>query len=134
MKNFIRCITMMVVLGVALGTFVGYAYKDQITDSVNRVAELAKKEETVVIHKDTTGHIDLTFNEAERSTIIEQYFNDKEVEYIYGMLDNDEIVHFYTMDKDGSIDWLVSCYTLQGVEWSIRDAQQNGDRLVVSYD
>jgi hypothetical protein len=125
---------MMVVLGVALGTFVGYAYKDNIADFVNRVAELATHEEIVVIHKDTTGHIDLTFDEAERSTLIEEYFNEKEVEYIYGMLDNEEIVNFYTMGKDGSVDWLVSCYTEQGVEWSIRDAQQNGDRLVVSYD
>lgn len=134
MKNFIKAIVMMVVLGIALGGFVGYAYKDEITDSVNRVAEWAKKEETVVIHKDTTGNINLTFSEVERSTLIEEYFNEDEVEYIYDKLDNEEIVNFYTIKKDGSIDWLVSCYTEQGVEWSIRDAQQDNTRLIVSYD
>lgn len=147
MKNFIRCITMMLALGTTLGGFVGYAYKDKITDSVNRVAEAATHERIVVINKEnhhTLGmgilksndaeEINLTFDEAEkRSTLIDGYFNEKEVEYIYGLLDSGEIVHFRMVDEEG-VDWLVSCFTVEGVEWSIRDAQRQGDRLVISYD
>lgn len=146
MKNFIKAIIMMLVLGTALGGFVGYSYKDQITNSVNRVAELATHERIVVINKEnhTLGmgilksndgeEINLTTSEEARSTLVEEYFNGKEVEYIYGLLDNGEIVHFYAMDKNGSIDWLVSCSTISGVEWSIRDARQTNTRLVVRYD
>lgn len=145
MKKFINAVIMMVVLGMALGGFVGYAYKDQITDSVNRVAEL-RHERVVVINKENHAlgmgilksndgeEINLTTSEEARSTLVEEYFNEKEVEYIYGLLDNGEIVHFYAMDKNGSIDWLVSCSTISGVEWSIRDARQTDTRLVVRYD
>jgi hypothetical protein len=144
MKNFIKTIIMMVVLGMALGGFVGYAYKDQITDSVNRVAEL-RHERVVVINKENHAlgmgiiksnedtEINLTTSEEARSTLIEEYFNEKEIEYIYGLLDDGEIVHFRMVDEEG-VDWLVSCFTVEGVEWSIRDAQQQGDRLVISYD
>lgn len=145
MKKFIKAVIMMVVLGMALGGFVGYAYKDQITDSVNRVAEL-RHERVVVINKENHAlgmgilksndeeEINLAISEETRSTLIEEYFNEKEIEYIYGLLDNGEIVHFYAMDEKGSIDCLVSCWTTEGVEWSIRDAQQNDRKLVVSYD
>ena len=145
MKNFIKAIMVMLVLGMALGTFVGVSYKDQITDSVNRVAELATKREIVVINKENHAlgmgilksndeeEINLTTSEEKRSTLIEEYFNEKEVEYIYGLLDDGEIVHFRMVDEEG-VDWLVSCFTVEGVEWSIRDAQRQEDRLVISYD
>ena len=144
MKNFIKAVIMMVVLGMALGGFVGYAYKDQITDSVNRVAEL-RHERVVVINKEnhTLGmgilksndaeEINLTTSEEERSTLVEEYFNEKEVEYIYGLLDNEERVYFRMVDEDG-VDWLVGCGSIRGIEWSIRVAQERNEQLVIRYD